>query len=126
MLRSSGLYWTALRDAQYAEAMTDVAGPPTFVTGVSQVNAGDGQVAFVTRDDCAMAATAILVEPSLHRNRAYDITGPELLSWADVMKMMGETVGKQIKYQSITDDEQLAIFDAMGIPREPIDGLVVK
>lgn len=106
--------------------MTDVAGPPTFVTGVSKVNAGNGQVAFVSRDDCARAATAILAEPSLHRNRAYDITGPELLSWASVMRIMGETVGKQIEYQSITDDEQLAIFDAMGIPREPIDGLIVK
>lgn len=126
MLRTSGLSWTALRDAQYAEALTDVAGPPTFTTGIMKVNAGNGQVAFVSRNDCAMAATAILVEPSLHRNKTYDITGPELLSWADAARIMGEMVGKQIEYQSITDDEQLAIFDAMGIPRHPIDGLVVK
>lgn len=126
MLRASGLYWTALRDAQYSEALTDVAGPPALKAGVLRVNAGQGKMAFISREDCVGPAVNILADPSSHRNKAYHITGPELLSWADAARIMGEVVGKTLFYESLTDDEQLAIFDAMGIPREPIDGFVVK
>lgn len=126
MLRASGLYWTALRDAQYSEALTDVAGPPALKAGVLRVNAGQGKMAFISRDDCVGPAVNILADPSPHRNKAYHITGPELLSWGDAAKIMGETVGKTLSYEHLTDDEQLAIFDAMGIPREPIDGFVVN
>lgn len=126
MLRASGLYWTALRDAQYSEALTDVAGPPALKAGVLRVNAGQGKMAFISREDCVGPAVNILADPSSHRNKAYHITGPELLSWADAARIMGEVVGKTLFYESLTDDEQLAIFDAMGIPREPIDGFVVN
>ncbi|KAG8165892.1 hypothetical protein KVR01_004444 [Diaporthe batatas] len=126
MLRVSGLYWTALRDAQYSEALTDVAGPPALKAGVLRVNAGQGKMAFISRDDCVGPAVNILADPSSHRNKAYHITGPELLSWADAARIMGEVVGKTLCYEPLTDDEQLAIFDEMGIPREPIDGLVVN
>lgn len=125
MLKASGLYWTALRDAQYSEAMTDVAGRPALQTGVLRANAGDGKMAFVGRDDCTAAAVAVLADPVPHRNKAYSITGPELLSWADAARILGETVGKEVKWEPLTDEEQLAFFDAMGIPREAVDGNVV-
>lgn len=125
MLKASGLYWTALRDAQYAEAVTDVAGPVAVKSGVVRINAGDGKMPFISRDDCAAAAVDVLVDPTRHRDKAYHITGSELLSWADAARIMGETVGKSIFFEPLTDDEQQALFDAMGIPREPVDGLVV-
>lgn len=126
MLRASGLYWTALRDAQYAEAMTDVAAQAALQTGLLRVNAGNGKIAFVSRDDCAAAAVAVLAQPIAHRNKAYSITGPELLSWGDAGGIMGQTVGKDIKFEDMTDEQQYAYFDAMGIPREPIDDYSVR
>ncbi|KAI3397722.1 hypothetical protein diail_10491 [Diaporthe ilicicola] len=126
MLRASGLYWTALRDAQYSEALTDVAGPPALKAGVLRANAGQGKMAFISRDDCVEPAVNILVDPYAHRNKVYHITGPELLSWGDAARIMGETAGKTVNYEPLTDDEQLAIFDAMGIPRKTIDGFVVN
>lgn len=125
MLKASGVYWTALRDAQYAEAMTDVAGPPALQMGKLSSNAGDGKMAFVARDDCTAAAVAVLADPAAHRNKAYSITGPELLSWADTARILGETAGRELKYEDLTDEQQFAVFDAMGIPREAVDGVVV-
>lgn len=125
MLRSSGLHWTALRDAQYAEALADVAGPPALAAGVMRVNAGDGRTAFVSRGDCAAAAAAVLADPAAHRGRAYDVTGPELLSWADAVGVMGEVAGVRVGYEALADEEQLAVFDGIGIPREPVDENVV-
>lgn len=126
MLHASGVHWTALRDAQYAEAVTDVVAPQAVKQGVVRVNAGDGRMAFITRNDCAAAAVDVLAGPAPHRDRAYHITGPELLSWGDATRIMGEALGLEFAYEALTDDEQLAVFDAMGIPREPIDDLVVE
>lgn len=129
MLKASGVHWTALRDAQYAEAMTDVAGPPALQAGVLRANAGDGRMAFVGRDDCAAAAVAVLADPVPHRNKAYSITGPDLLSWGEAAQILGEaaavTSHQPLRYEALTDEEQLAVFDAMGIPREAVDYNVV-
>lgn len=124
MLQSSGLAWTALRDSQYAEAMTDVAAGPAIEARRLRSNAGDGRIAFISRNDCVAAAVAVLANPMPHRNKAYDITGPELLSWHDVANIISTVTGISIEYEYLNDDEQLAVFDQMGIPREPIDDVV--
>lgn len=127
MLRDSGLYWTALRDAQYAEALTDVVAPNMLKTGVMKINAGEGRMAFVSRDDCARAAVAVLAAPVAHRNRAYDITGPELLTWGEAGQIMAAAAGAPpVTVVLLTDAEQFAVFDEAGIPREPVEGVVVE
>ncbi|KAF9635775.1 NmrA-like protein [Lasiodiplodia theobromae] len=123
------LAWTALRDAQYADAMADVAAPAAVDAGVLKCNSGEGKVAFVARSDCVAAAVAVLCDPAPHANKAYAITGPELLSWRDAARVMSEVAGKGpegVKFEDVTDDDMFAMFDALGIPREPVDDLVVK
>jgi len=120
MLRASGLAWTALRDSMYIEAMTDVVIPGALQTGQLQANAGDGKVAFVSRDDCVEAAAAVLRNPRAHENVAYNITGPELLTWAEVGAIASRLSGKPIEWRELTEEENFAVFDAMGIPRHPV------
>lgn len=120
MLRLSGLAWTALRDSMYIEAMTDVVIPAAVKTGVLQSNAGDGKVAFVSRDDCVEAAAAVLRDPRAHENVAYNITGPELLTWAEVGTIAARLSGSRIEWRELTEAENFEMFDAMGIPRHPV------
>jgi NAD(P)H dehydrogenase (quinone) len=119
MLRASGLAWTALRDSMYIEAMTDVVIPGALQTGILQSNAGDGKVAFVSRDDCVEAAAAVLRNPHAHENIAYNISGPELLTWAEVGALASKLSGKAIEWRELTEEENFEMFDAMGIPRHP-------
>lgn len=124
-----GFVWTALRDAQYADAMADVAAPAAIDEGVLRCNAGEGRVALVARSDCVAAAVAVLVGPrEEHAGKAYAITGPELLSWRDAARVMGEVAGegREVVYEGLTDGEMFEVFDGLGIPREPVDDLVVK
>lgn len=127
MLKSSGLAWTALRDSQYAEALSEVVAGPAIETGVVRCNAADGRIALISRQDCVAAAVAVLADPTGHRNRSYEITGPELLSWKDAADLIGAVSGTKIEYQNLSDEEQYAVFDSMGVPRHPIaDDLVVR
>ncbi|POR33561.1 NmrA-like protein [Tolypocladium paradoxum] len=125
MIRGSGLRWTMLRDAQYAEAISDVAAPTALKCGKLQSNSGDGRMAFISRNDCVASAIAVLTNPAVHRDKVYHITGPELLNWTDVAHIISSVTGRDIKYEEQSDEEQFAIFDRMGIPRVATDDSIV-
>jgi len=120
LMRASGLAWTALRDSQYSEAAAQVMAPQFLPSGQWASNAGDGKIGMVSRDDCVACAARILTTDG-HENRAYDITGPELVSYRDICNMTAEMSGKPLTYIPITDEEMYAVFDAAGVPREASD-----
>jgi len=125
MLRDSGIAWTALRDSQYSDAMTEAAGPLALTTGVWRSSTGEGRIAFVAREDCVASAVAVLTSDG-HENRIYNITGPELLRFQDVSEIIADVAGKPVAFASVSPDEMYAMFDAMGVPREAVDDLVVE
>lgn len=119
-LRASGLHWTVLRDAQYSDAVTDVMAHSMVQGGVMRSVAGDGRMPFVCRDDCVDAAVAVLTGKG-HENRGYQITGPDLISYREVGMLIGEFTRQPVRVE-LTDEAGLyAMFDALGVPRQPID-----
>ena len=120
LMRASGMAWTMLRDAHYADAMILMAGPGVMASGKWFSNSGLGKEAMVWRDDCAACAAAVLTG-SGHENRIYNITGPELQDFAEVTEMMSAITGVPLEYVAVDDEAQYAMFDAMGIPRRPVD-----
>lgn len=125
MLRASGVAWTALRDAQYADAVTDVIIHSLIKDGLMQSAAGDGKMPFIWRDDCVAAAVAVLLGEG-HENKAYDLTGPDMISHRDIAALAAEFFGHPVVYQQISPDALYAIFDALGVPREPVDNFVAS
>lgn len=120
LIRASGMAWTMLRDAHYADAMILMAGPGVMQSGQWISNAGEGREAMVWREDCVESAVAVLTGDG-HEGRIYNITGPELQTFREVTAILSEVTGKPLQYVSVDDDQQYAIFDAMGIPRRPVD-----
>jgi NAD(P)H dehydrogenase (quinone) len=124
LIRASGMAWTMLRDAHYADAMIVMAGPQVMQSGQWVSNAGEGLEAMVWRDDCIASAAAVLTGVG-HEGQVYNITGPELQTFREVAAIMAEITGRPVEYVSTTDDEQYAMFDALGIPRRPVDDQTV-
>lgn len=120
LIKASPLAWTMLRDAHYADAMIVMAGPGVMQTRQWISNAGEGREAMVWRDDCAACAVAVLAGEG-HEGRTYNITGPELQTFAEVTALMAQVTGVPLAYVPVDDAGQYAIFDAMGIPRRPVD-----
>ncbi len=115
-----GMEWTMLRDAHYADAMIVMAGPGVMASGQWISNARDGREAMVWRDDCVACAVAVLTG-SGHEGQVYTITGPQLQSFAEVTALMAEITGHALTYVPVDDAAQYALFDAMGVPRRPVD-----
>jgi NAD(P)H dehydrogenase (quinone) len=124
ILKGSGLSYTLLRNAHYADAVADVIAPAAVETGKWISSAGEGRETVVWREDCVDCAVAVLTGEG-HANRTYDITGPELMSMREMARATAEVSGKPIEYVPVDDEAMYAMFDAMGVPREPVDNLVV-
>lgn len=123
MIRRSGLAFTLLRDSMYLNAMADAILPSALSMGCLRSNAGQGRIALVSKDDCVESAAAVLANPTAHLNKVYEITGPELLCFEDAAALASRHFGKPVAWCPISDEEALADFDTMGVPREPGDEL---
>lgn len=113
-LRESGLAWTALRNAFYAEYQVP-AGAQAIAAGRLVHNNGDGRIAYVSREDCAAAAAAVLTTDG-HDDRAYDITGPEPLSQDDVASLLSKVSGRPIEAVAVDDEAFVQGLTAAGVP----------
>lgn len=122
LLRRSGMAFTFLRDAQYAEIVATMIMPMAIRTGKLVMSTGDGCMAFVSKKDCVASAAAVLSSPG-HEGAAYEITGPELYTFADAAALASELSGKPVEYVAVTPEEKLAFFDAAGVPRAYADGM---
>jgi NAD(P)H dehydrogenase (quinone) len=124
LIKASGAAWTMLRDAHYADAMILMAGPGVIASGQWVSNAGTGKEAMVWRDDCAACAAAVLT-CSGHEGQTYNITGPERQTFAECAALMAEITGCPVTYVPVDDAAMYEMFDAMGVPRRPVDDVSV-
>jgi NAD(P)H dehydrogenase (quinone) len=114
-LRASGLAWTFLRNGIYAD-LTHMGLQQSIEAGQHVFNSGDGAISYVTRDDCASAAAAVLAGDG-HDNQAYDITGPEALSGYNLAELASEASGKEVKPNPVDDDTYVSILvEYAGLP----------
>jgi NAD(P)H dehydrogenase (quinone) len=118
LLQGSGLAWTALRDSQYAEAAAEVMAPTALRAGGWVSCSGDGRIAMVSRADCVACAAAVLTTPG-HENKAYEITGPELMSYREICALASEIAGANIPYRPVTDAQMLASSTRPGCRARP-------
>jgi NAD(P)H dehydrogenase (quinone) len=94
-LKASGAAWTALRNATYAEYGVGKYAALMAEAGRVVVSPKETRVAFVTIEDCAAAAAGALTTPG-HENKAYEITGPNLVNRRDVAVLLSAVTGKNI------------------------------
>lgn len=120
IIEASGAHWTHLRDSQYAEAVAAAMVIPALIAGHKPDNCGDGKVGFVSRDDCVATAAGVLTQDG-HHDRAYDLTGPELISIPEAMAMATELTGQPITVEPVDNDAMFAYFDSLGVPRHASD-----
>jgi len=117
LIQESGMRWNFLRNNQYADAMAENQAAIAITSGKSIGNAGAGRVAFVARDDVA-AVAAKLLQGRGEPDTAYDVTGPEALSYSQVADLIKELSGAEFEVIDLTDEQMYAMWDSLGVPRE--------
>ena len=114
MLGESGLAWTSLRNGFYASSGLALAGDG-WKTGVIEAPA-DGKVSWATHADLAAAAAIVLTSEGRFDGPTPPLTGAEALDLADLAALGSELLGRPVRRQVLTDDEQQARMSARGAP----------
>ncbi|AGH94515.1 SDR family oxidoreductase [Pseudobdellovibrio exovorus] len=115
-IRESGLNYTLLRHNLYFEvALQTLTGG--YERGQMAGVAGKGQVAYVSREDCARAAAAALISAG-SENREFDITGSEAFNYDQLAKILSEITNRQIGYLNIEEDQFKSALVSSGVPAD--------
>jgi NAD(P)H dehydrogenase (quinone) len=95
LLKASGLAWTMLRNSIYMHGQ--IAQAARWVAdGRAVIPPNESPIGYISREDCARAAAAVLSTPG-HENKAYDITGPELIGVREAAAIAAAVTGKPIE-----------------------------
>ncbi len=94
-MKASGLAWTMLRNSIYMHGLINQAAR-MVADGRAVIPPNESTIGYVTREDCAAAAAAVLSTPG-HENKAYDITGPALLGVRETAAVASAVTGKPIE-----------------------------
>ncbi|WP_313405859.1 SDR family oxidoreductase [Aeromicrobium sp.] len=119
-IKSSSMKWTFLRDSFYIDFLEALVGDDDVIRGP----AGDGRASFVARSDVARTAATILVDPSTHAGRTYDLTGPEALTLAEVAATLARERDRAITFHDESIEEAYRSRAAFGAPDWQLDAWV--
>ena len=100
-IKENGFKYTFLRDNFYADFFVDLCREYGEIKGP----AGNGKVSAVVRSDVSEVVAKILENPGKWENQALNMTGPEELSMAEIVKAVSGYFGKEIKYIEETVEE---------------------
>lgn len=121
-LRESGLEWTFLRlELSASNAIQWAFDVPAQVKAGDVVRGPYAQAAGAPIHPADFAAVAVeaLTDDS-HAGQTYRITGPESLTHAEQIRLLGEVLGRPLQYEELSAD---AAREAMG-PYAPADVLL--
>ena len=115
-VKSSGLDWTIVQPAWFMQNFSEEFLLDYVLAGQIRISAGDGAEAWIDTDDVGDVMTEALLDHR-HIGQTYVLSGPRLLTLADVATELAAVTGRKIDYVALGPDEHVAEMIAMGVPR---------
>jgi predicted SnoaL-like aldol condensation-catalyzing enzyme len=85
---------------------------------------GHARVSFLDVRDIARAAARILVSPQDHAGKAYELNGPEAVTYAELAERITRISGRPAAYVDIPPAAQSEAVAQMGMPAWQVDALL--
>jgi len=119
IVQDSGMDWTIVRASWFNQNFSE--GAFVEMVQVGQITLPDVNTAepFVDVDDIADVAVAALVEPG-HVGEVYEVTGPRMLTLADVANELSIATGRTIDYLPVPHDAFVAGVAESGAPKDVV------
>lgn len=118
-LKNSGVAWTILRTAVFAESLGREC-KRYIAEGRLSCHEPDAPRAFVTREDIAAAGVALLMEREEHAGRTYNVIGSTITMRA-LAALLGEISGKPI---AVADDGRRGFGGNLRPPASDLPALI--
>ena len=99
-VRDAGVPCTILRCAWFAQNFSESFLRDPVLAGDLAFPAGDTAEPFLDAEDIAEVAVAALTEPG-HAGQIYELTGPRLVSFAEVARALSDALGRPVRYTPV-------------------------
>ena len=131
VVRNSGADFTIVRAAWFAQNFSEGYLRDPILAGVLPMPGGDIAEPILDIDDISDVAVAALTEEG-HRGQLYEVTGPRLMTFADMARELSDATGRPIRHIPIGFEDFHANIAQSGgtfvadvftaIARETLDG----
>lgn len=117
IIQSSGMDWTIVRASWFNQNFSEGAFVDMVQAGQITLPDVSTPEPFVDVDDIADVVVAALTQPG-HAGELYEVTGPRMLSLADIAIELSKATGRTIKYTPVPHDAFVKGVAASGAPQE--------
>lgn len=117
IVQQSGLEWTVVRASWFNQNFSEGTFLDMVHAGAITLPAGETPEPFVDVDDIAEVAAAALTD-SGHHGQVYEVTGPRLMTFAEVASELSQATGREIRYQDVPHEAFMAEVTRSGAPEE--------
>jgi len=112
---NAGTEWTILRASWFMQNFSEAF----LLDGILERNVVVPKVLalepFVDADDIADVAVQSLIDPA-HNSKIYELTGPDLLSFKQVINLIANAIGTEICFQDVSMESYVDILKSIGTP----------
>lgn len=119
IVQGSGLAWTIVRASWFNQNFSEGAFVDMVLNGAITLPAGEQLEPFVDVDDIADVVVAAFSEDR-HIGEIYEVTGPRLMTIADVAADLSRATGRKIAYVNVPHDGFVAEVSASGAPADVV------
>ncbi|UOX86800.1 NAD(P)H-binding protein [Amycolatopsis sp. FBCC-B4732] len=121
---TSGLEWVSLRPSSFAlNALTAWGGQIRAGDDVRYVHAGFEESPLHERDLVAVLVRALVGDDVLGR---VDLTGPESLSHAEMVRVLGEVLGRPLRFHEVPAEAAARGMVAGGLPEPFVTAMMAR
>jgi len=117
IVMNSTLDWTIVRASWFAQNFSENFFLDDILRGKVIVPFYDFTEPFIDADDIADVVFAALNDEK-HKDQIYEVTGPDLLSFRETIREIGELSNRKIDFQQVPMDDYVQFLNEAELPRE--------
>jgi hypothetical protein len=123
IIELSGINYTFLRPMPFMQNYLGFA-DSIRTQGTFSLPVGDSKTCFVDTRDIAAVAVQALTKSNEHRNKAYNITGPDAISNYEIAEILSNIAEKRITYMDVSDNDARQRMKNSGMQEWAVDSLM--
>ena len=123
IIMQSGVSWTIIRASWFDQNFSEGLFRQFVIDGAIALPVSDVTEPFIDIDDIAEIAIASLTEQK-HSGQLYEVTGPELISFADIADKFSKHLNRTVAFESISMVEFERRLKKSGVQQGAIEALI--
>jgi len=116
---NSGMHWTIVRSSWFAQNFSESFFMESILKGKLAIPVGDIKEPFVDIEDVADIIFAAFTDHK-HLGKIYEVTGPDLLTFQDVIIKINSVTRRDLKYQQVSLEDYVNALSSLEVPVEYI------